>query len=582
MDLIIRNGTLVDGTGAAARPADIAIQNGRIAQIAPAGSLSAASEVVDAHGQLVTPGFIDVHTHYDGQATWDDVLAPSAHHGVTTVVMGNCGVGFAPVREQDRQYLIELMEGVEDIPGTALADGIKWAWESFPEYLDALDSKHRAIDVAAQVPHGALRLYVFGKDSKVNAAASPQQIKAMADIAREAVEAGALAFSTNRIAMHTSINGESVPGTFAQRDEVMAIVKATQAGGSNLVQVVPQGLMGEDPGGYRHEIDFYRDISLETGCTIYFTLAENNVQPDLWIELMNEVDKANAQGAHLVAAVANRPGGILMSWETFNIFMDRPSYLEISTLPLTERVRALRDPKRRARILAEEPQSAQLKSGTMVVMHSLGAIYPLDSDPILEPDPDTSIARRIERTGQPAEAVLYDAMCELAEAAAPGKTGFLHVYMGNYAKGNLDAVNEMIRHPSTVIGAADGGAHVNVICDASYTSFMLQHWVRDRTRGPRLSVESAVQKLTGAPAALYGFHDRGAIAVGKRADLNIIDLARLKLHAPHVARDLPSGSPRLLQSVDGYSATIVAGEVTFRNGVNTGARPGRLLRRGSR
>jgi N-acyl-D-aspartate/D-glutamate deacylase len=583
MQLLIRNGTLIDGSGAAARAADISVEDGLIRQIAAPGSIdpAGAATVIDAAGQLVTPGFIDLHTHYDGQATWDDVLAPSAHHGVTTVVMGNCGVGFAPVRLQDRQYLIELMEGVEDIPGSALSDGIEWAWESFPEYLDALERKHRAVNVAAQLPHGALRLYVFGKDNKVNAAAGPQQINAMADIAREAVEAGALAFSTNRIAMHTSINGESVPGTFAQQDEVMAIVKATQAGGSSIVQVVPQGLMGEDPGGFRNELDFYRRISLETGSTIYFTLAENNVQPDLWTELMSEVDRANAGGAHLVAAVANRPGGILMSWETFNIFMDRPSYLEISQLPLAKRIKELREPRRRARILAEEPQSAQLKSGTMVVMNSLGAIYPLDSDPILEPDPDTSIARRIERTGQPAEAVLYDTMCELVEAAAPGSTGFLHVYMGNYAKGNLDAVNTMIRHPATVIGAADGGAHVNVICDASYTSFMLQHWVRDRSRGPRLSVEEAVRKMTGDPAALYGFRDRGVVAPGKRADLNVIDLPRMKLHAPRVARDLPTGAPRLLQDVDGYSATIVAGAVTFRNGKDTGARPGRLLRRGA-
>jgi len=584
MNLLISNGTLVDGTGSPARAADIVIENGLIKDIAAPHSVCPmhVDDTIDASGLIVTPGFIDPHTHYDGQATWDDVLAPSANHGVTTAVMGNCGVGFAPVRAVDRKYLIELMEGVEDIPGSALSDGIQWNWESFPEYLDALDGKRRAIDVAAQIPHGALRLYVFGQENKVNGPANAQQIERMAALAREAAEAGAMAFSSNRIAMHTSINGESVPGTFAHADEVMAIVKGTQAGGSNLLQVVSEGLMGENPDGFRREIDLYRRISLETGATVYFTIAQNNVQPGLWEELMATVDQANASGARIVAAIANRPGGILMSWETFNIFMDRPSYLEIRHLPLRERLKELRTSSRRARILAETPQSAQLKSGTAVVMHSLAAIYPLGGDPILEPDPEDSIAHRIERSGDSAEGVLYDAMCELAEAADGDSTGFLHIYMGNYAHGSLDAVYQMMRHPATVIGAADGGAHVNVICDASYPTFMLQHWVRDRTRGPRLGLEEAIRKLTLDPAALYGLNDRGVLAAGKRADLNILDLQRMKLHPPRVARDLPTGAPRLLQDADGYVATFLAGQQTFRNGADTGARPGRLVRGGSR
>lgn len=579
--LLIQGGTVVDGSGSKGYAADIAVQDGRIVAIAQPGTIKPdqARETLDATDQLVTPGFIDPHTHYDGQATWDSLLSPSANHGVTTAIMGNCGVGFAPVKAHEQQYLIELMEGVEDIPGSALTEGIQWSWEKFPEYLDALERKHRAIDIAAQLPHGPLRLYVLGQDSDVNAPATPAQIKAMAEITEEAIAAGAVAFSSNRIPMHTSIRGESVPGTFAEHDEVLSILQAAKRSGCNLMQAVPLGLMGESPDGFRNEVELYRKLSIETGSTIFFTMAQNNVQPDLWMELLDSVDKANAAGAQLKVATANRPGGILMSWDTFNIFMDRPSYVELMQLPRAERLKELRNPARRARILAEEAQTAQIRSGTMVVMYSLNSTYLLTGDQLmLEPDPEHSIGKMIERSGQPAEAVLYDTLCELSESGPNGTTGFLHIYMGNYAKGSLDAVYDMMTHPDVLIGAADGGAHVNVICDASYPSFMLQHWVRDRTRGPKLPLESAVRKMTSDVATLYGFDDRGLIATGKRADLNIIDLQALRMHAPRVVRDLPTGAPRLLQDVDGFRATIANGEVTFRNGVYTGALPGRLLR----
>ena len=360
MDVLIRNGELVDGTGGPKRLADVAIEDGKIVGIEAPGSLDPkqAGEVVDATGHLVTPGFVDPHTHYDGQATWDDRLSPSADHGVTTAVMGNCGVGFAPVRPGSEDFLIALMEGVEDIPGAALADGIDWSWESFPEYLDTLASKPRAIELAAQVPHGAIRAYVLGRSGNVNRPATEAEIAQMAELTQGAVEAGAVAFSTNRIALHVSTDGEAVPGTFADKSEILALVRAAQAGGSNLLQVVPDGLMGENPDGFRAELDLYRELSLETGCAVSFTIAQNNVQTGLWMEVLEKMDRANAEGAKLVGMTANRPGGILMSWDSFNIFMDRPSYLEVAGLPLAQRLERLRDPKLRDRILGEEVQSS--------------------------------------------------------------------------------------------------------------------------------------------------------------------------------------------------------------------------------
>ena len=573
MDVLIRGGEVVDGTGDVRRRADVVVHEGRIEAIEAPDSVEPgqAASVIDASGHFVTPGFVDPHTHYDGQATWDDRLAPSVDHGVTTAVMGNCGVGFAPVRPGGEDFLIALMEGVEDIPGAALADGIDWSWESFPEYLDALERTPRALELAAQVPHGAIRAYVLGRSDNVNRPATSEEIDRMAGLTREAVEAGAVAFSTNRIALHVSTNGEAVPGTFADKAEILALVRATQEGGSDLLQVVPDGLMGENPDGFRSELDLYRELSLETGCQVSFTLAQNNVQPDLWIELLEKMDRANAEGARLEGMTGNRPGGLLMSWDSFNIFMDRPSYLNIADLPLPERLERLRQPEVRDRILAEEVQSPLLKNGHLIVMQSLGATFVFDGDPAFEPDPAESLQHRIEASGEPAEKVLYDAMCEV-------NGGFLHVYMGNYAEGDLGAVEAMMRHPGTFVGGADGGAHVTVLCDAGYPTFMLQHWVRDRTRGERFGIEEAVHMLTEVPADLYGFDDRGVLAPGRRADVNVIDLEAMRLHVPRVVNDLPTGAPRLLQSAEGYHVTMVGGEVTTRDGVDTGARPGGLVR----
>ncbi len=582
---LLKGGLVVDGTGAKPLIADVVTGDGKIEAVIADGealpahySDSCDIEIIDASGCIVTPGFVDPHTHYDGQATWDDRLAPSADHGVTTVVMGNCGVGFAPVRPGEEDFLIALMEGVEDIPGAALADGIEWTWESFPDYLNALDKKPRAVDVIAQLPHGALRTYVLGKANNLNGPATEEQIEQMATLAREAIAAGAFAFSTNRIAMHTSTAGESVPGTFAEKDEILAIIKGIQHAGANLLQVVPEGLMGENPAAFRDEVQLYKELSLETGCSIVFTLSQNNVQTTLWRELLEEITTANREGAKLWATTGNRPGGMLMSWDTFHIFLDRPSYLEIAHLPLSERVAALLEPERRSRILSEEIQSPLLQNGAQVVRDAMNAIFPCADRQLFEPNPSESLAARLANADDSAEGVLYDAMCEVASGTS-GQPGFLHVYMGNYADGDLNAVHEMMIHPHVVVGAADGGAHVNVICDASYTTFMLQHWVRDRERGQKLPLERAVHMLTKMPADLYGLSDRGVIEVGKKADINVISLDTLELNMPYVARDLPTGAPRLLQGAEGYVMTMVNGEITHRNGQDTGARPGGLVRR---
>ena len=578
MDILIRNAELVDGTAAPKRRADVAVENGLITAIAGAGEIDPANaaEVIEAEGQLLTPGFIDPHTHYDGQATWDDRLAPSCEHGITTVVMGNCGVGFAPVRPSQKEVLIDLMEGVEDIPGAALHDGIRWNWESFPQYLDALESLPRSIDVAAQIPHGALRTYAMAEGGEVNRTATDDEVRTMARLAQEAAEAGGLAFSSNRIAMHTSTSGESVPGTFAESREVGAIIAGARAGGRDVFQVVPEGLMGENPDGFRHEVDFYRSLSLETGCTVLYTIAQNNVQPDLWRELLDRTDAANAEGARLVPMTNNRPGGMLLSWESFHPFLDRPSYVEVADRPLREKVAALREPERRARVLAEPIASPMFRNAYQIIMDGLGASFSPGVANALEPDPADSLARQIERAGVPAQDFLYDTLCDAAERDEG--PGFISIYMGNYANGSLEETREMLCRPGFLLGGADGGAHVTVICDASYPTFMLQHWVRDRTRGPRIPIEQAVQMMTQRPAELHRLDDRGVVAVGKRADLNVIDLDRIALTSPRVEYDLPTGAPRLLESARGYTATLVAGEVTSRDGQDTGARPGGLVR----
>ena len=576
LDLAITGGTLVDGTGTAARRADVGVREGRVAEVAPPGGLrEPAGASLDASECIVTPGFVDVHTHYDGQATWDALMAPSSWHGVTTVVMGNCGVGFAPARRDRHAWLIELMEGVEDIPGTALSAGIRWEWESFPEYVAALEALPRTLDVAAQVPHGAVRAYVMGERGTGEAGASAEDLARMGAIVREGVAAGALAFSTNRLPMHTSRSGVPVPGTFAPHAELLALCEAVRAAGGGLVQAVPAGSMGEDRDAPLREVELYRRLSLETGRAITFTLAQVHANPDQWRRLLERVEAANAAGARLVPQVQGRPGGLLASWDTFNPFMARPSCRALADLPLDVRVAQLREPGVRAAILAEGSHDGPAMA---IMRHSLHSAFPMQDGPVFEPEPELSIAGRAKREGREPEAVLYDALCEQVESSPSGRSRMLHVYFTGYANGSLGDLHAMLMHPDTVMGLSDGGAHCSMLCDASLPTFALVHWVRDRSRGPRIPLERMVAMLSRDTAELYGLRDRGRVAPGLRADLNVIDLARLRLEVPEIASDLPTGARRVVQRAAGYAAPLCAGELTFRDGRETGARPGRVVR----
>jgi N-acyl-D-amino-acid deacylase len=566
--LVIRGGTVVDGEGGTPVVVDVAVDDGRI--VAVGTELGEAAEEIDATGKVVTPGFVDIHTHYDGQVTWDPTLSPTGWHGVTTLVLGNCGVGFAPVQPEKRSWLIGLMEGVEDIPGTALHDGIRWAWETFPEYLDALDATPTALDVAALAPHGAIRAYVMGERGAKNEPASPEDIERIAAIVQEAVEAGAVGVSTSRTILHTAVDGEPVPGTFAAEDELFAMGHALAAAGRGVFELAPAGIQGEDMSAPDREVAWMRKLAGETGRPITYGFVQHDVAPDDWKRLLEAAGEAHADGVPLRPQVTGRPIGMMLGLQSFHPFRTRPTYLELAELPLEERVERMRDPEVRAAILGEEdlvPMPAYVGMG-------LDRIFGLGDPPEYEPDPSSSIAARAERLGVDPYEVLYDELL-----ADEGRNLLMRPLLG-YSDFDLEPVREMLLHPATVLGIGDGGAHVSVICDASTPTWMLTHWVRDRSRGPKLPIGTVVRKMTKDNAELYGFDDRGVIAAGRRADLNVIDLDRLTLHAPEFRHDLPSGAPRLVQEAEGYVATIVAGTVTRRHDTDTGARPGGLVRSG--
>lgn len=577
-DLLITGGTIVDGTGQDRFVGDVAITGNKVAAIGPdlAESCNAA-ETIDATGKLVTPGFVDVHTHYDGQVTWDDELNPSAGHGVTTLVMGNCGVGFAPVRPGSEEWLIQLMEGVEDIPGAALSEGITWGWESFPQYLDVLDERKLAVDVSAQVAHGAVRAYVMGARGARNEDATPEDIAEMSAIVQEALEAGAVGVSTSRTIAHKAIDGEPVPGTFAAEEELVGLGQAVHRAGNGVFELAPAGTAGLDLIAPHKELDWMRRLSIEFELPVTYALLQLDPAPTLWEEMMEESLRATADGARLYPQVAARPFGLLMSLETHHPFGKRPTYKQLaSTLSHDELVAELSKPATRATILAEDDlpadPSIHMDGMTGVMTMFLNKAFVLGDPPDYEPGPERSLAAIAEANGLDPLEVAYDTLLE-----HDGRQVAM-VPLFNYTDGNHDAIREQLLHPQSVSGLSDGGAHCGMICDASIPTYMLTHWARDRSRGEKLPLEWVVKKQTLDTATLFGFEDRGVLAQGKRADLNVIDHEGLQLMAPRMAYDLPAGGRRLLQEARGYDATIVGGTITRRHGADTGARPGRLVR----
>lgn len=582
-DLTITGGTVVDGTGADRYRADIGVKDGRIVEIRRRegdgpGIEGESAQTIDATGRVVTPGFVDVHTHYDGQVSWDETLEPSSLHGVTTVVGGNCGVGFAPVRPGREQWLIELMEGVEDIPGSALAEGITWEWESFPEYLDAIEKRNFSVDFGTQVAHGAVRGYAMGERGARNEEATSDDIAAMARVVQEAIEAGALGFSTSRTEAHRAIDGEAVPGTYAAEAELFGLGRAMAAGGQAVFEVAPQGTAGEAPAeATMRELDWMTKLSAEIERPLTFTLIQASASPNLWRDQLERAGKAQENGIPLYAQFAARPFGMLFGFEGYHAFSHRPTFrklkAELDRDALAER---LADPAVRATILAEEdlpPDPAVLFDAIYAMAQfSADKMYRLGSPPDYEPTPDQTVAAIAERRGADPLATMYDLMLE-SDAGA-----MLMLPFFNYVEGNHDAIHEMMSHPAAVSGLSDGGAHCGMICDASYPTYLLSHWARDRHRGPKFSLEYVVRKQTLDTATLFGLSDRGVIQLGKKADFNVIDMDTLNLQVPRMAYDLPAGGRRLIQGSIGYDATVVSGVVTRRHGADTGARPGRLVR----
>jgi N-acyl-D-aspartate/D-glutamate deacylase len=556
-DLLIRGGTVVDGTGGSPYAADVAVTRGRI--IAVGKVEGPAQRTVDADGALVTPGFVDVHCHYDGQATWDSQIVPSAWHGVTTVVMGNCGVGFAPVRETDRERLIELMEGVEDIPGSALHEGLEWDWESFPEYLDAVERRPHDIDIGAQVPHGALRLYVMGERGAAREDATAEDIAAMGRLARQGVEAGALGFTTSRTRNHRTSTGDWTPTLTAAADELAGIAVIMGESGAGVLQVV------SDFYDFDQEMANVLGMAEASGRPLSISVTQTYQRPDGWRRMLDSIADANARGIAVTAQVAARPVGILVGLQA-TIDPTRASALArgLGGLSLADRVNRLREPKLRSAVLAEMADTNPV--------FPWDRVFPLGDPPDYEPAPDDSIAAEAQRAGTTPEALAYDYLL-----ADDGRS-FLYVPFLNYADGNLDAVRSMLEDVHSVVGLGDGGAHVGTICDGSFPTTMLTHWVRDRHRGDRLDLGLVVAKQTSRTAAMVGLADRGLVAEGMKADLNVIDLDTLTLHRPTMAFDLPAGGKRLLQRADGYLHTFVSGQEVYADGEHTGALPGRLVR----
>jgi len=561
-DLVIRGGTVADGRGGDLFEADVAIRDGRISEV---GKISGKGrDEIDARGKLVAPGFVDIHTHYDGQVTWSQDMTPSSQNGVTTAVMGNCGVGFAPCRPDDHLRLIELMEGVEDIPEPVLSAGIPWSWESFPDYMEWLAKRDFDIDIGAQLPHAALRVYVMGERGARRDPSTPEDNEAMARLAREAVRSGALGFSTSRTLNHRTSTGDFTPTLKAGEDELTAIAAAMHSEGRSVLQFVL------DLSTLHEDLPMMLRVAEKTRCPISFSITQNDRAPERWRQTLAEINAAAAKGLSITAQIAARPVGLMLGLElSRNPFQTHPSYKAIAHLPLKERLTRLHQPEVRAAILGE---SASTMDDPLFFKPNYDKMYLLGDPPDYEQPPENALGAQSRRSGKRPEELAYDAML-----SDEGR-GMLYVPFLNYADGNLDATREMLCDPRSVPGLSDGGAHCGIICDASFPTYLLTHWTRDRKRGEKLSIPFVVAAQSRKTALSVGLYDRGVIAPGYKADVNVIDYDNLHLHPPKVHYDLPVGGRRLLQQVDGYEATIVSGHITRRAGSATGARPGRLVR----
>lgn len=563
-ELVIRGGTIVDGLGGEPFVGDVAVSDGVIAAV---GSVDGSgAREIDAAGLLVTPGFVDLHTHYDGQAIWSDRLTPSSAHGVTTVVMGNCGVGFAPCRPEDHDVLVDVMAGVEDIPGVVMVDGLPWHWETFPEFLDALDAGRRDIDVAALLPHSPLRVYVMGRRGVEREPATAEDLAMMRKLAAEAVQAGALGFASSRFTLHKTESGLPIPSYDADRAEIEAIARGVDDAGGGLIQFVPDLVAGD----YEPVLRTVFEVAADVGLPVTFTLAIGNAGDPFFLDALTMVEKANIDGGDITAQIFPRPIGLVLGLElSGNPFVMYPSYQELASLPLAERVAEMRKPEVRERILSDQP--AGDGHPLMFAAQAFEWMFPLGDPPNYEPPRSESITSRARARGVSPLEEAYDRLLDDDGHA------ILLVTLANFRDGSLDTVADLIRSDDVVLGLGDGGAHYGMICDASFPTYMLTHWSRDRASG-RLSVPEAVRELTSVPARVAGLADRGRIAVGYKADLNVIDHAAMRLHRPVITYDLPAGGRRLDQSAEGYVATVVSGEIIAENGTPTAARPGKLIR----
>ena len=562
-DLIIKNGSIYDGKGSEPYQADIAISNEKIVEI---GDIKGeAKKVIDAEGKIVTPGFVDIHTHYDGQVTWDPYLRPSTYHGVTTVVMGNCGVGFSPCKPDQRDWLIGLMEGVEDIPGTALHEGIDWEWESFPEYLDALEKKPLAIDVGTQIPHGAVRAYVMGERGINHEEASQEEIDRMKEIVQEAIKAGAYGFSTSRTEKHNDVNGNLTPSITAHKNELVEIAKSL----GEINKGVLQGI--SDFYDFESEFDIFKAMSKQSGRPISITVEQQDARPEWWEQLLDGIEDAQSEGINMYGQVPPRATGILMGLTaTLNPFRFHPAYMEIADLALEERVEIMSNDEFKEKLLNDNAVS--INPLVDEIVNSYSKMFKLGEPANYEPDPEMSFESLANSSNMTAQEIAYDAMLE--------KDGRALIYhpLFNYQTGDLSLVEKMLKHPYTISGLGDAGAHCGAISDASFPTTLVQHWSRDRSRGSKLPLETVIKMQTSETANLLGIKDRGVLEKGYKADINIIDYEGLTLHEPEIINDLPAGGRRLVQKASGYDYTIVSGEVAFIKGEATGALNGRLIR----